>query len=298
MDFAIEEMRKQGHDVEVLYYENSPLQFKYNNIIHKTTSGIGKLFGLNAKKEAREKALKKRFKNQKFDFTLMIHGQYLNHATHQFLKSISKKYVAYFFDSLAKMPEQKTIAQHFDTVFSYEPIDCETEGYRFITNFIPTEKYRSNHFDYDVFNISAHDHRLPTLKKLAHTFAEQKVTFKFILYSKKIDALEHFEITNKKIDFQEIGALLQKTKCIVDIQRNEQKGLSFRPFEALGNEKKLITNNPEIQKYSFFNPNNILIINTSNFSVPKDFFDSPYQEIPGKIYDAFTVESWVKQILV
>ena len=32
MDFAVEEMKRQGHEVEVLYYEDAPLKFEYNNI--------------------------------------------------------------------------------------------------------------------------------------------------------------------------------------------------------------------------------------------------------------------------
>lgn len=297
MDFAVEEMKKQGHDVDVLYYEDKPLRFEYRNFLHRVESGVYKIFGKNAKHLAREKALKSSLKGKNYDVTLMIHGQYLNHATHRFLKSISKRYIAYFFDSLAKMPKQKKIAHHFDTVFSYEPIDCKTQGYQFITNFILTEKYRSKSFKYTVFNISAHDHRLPVLKKLAHQLSEQKILFKFILYSNKFRQLEHFEITHEKIDFQEIGKILRESKCIVDIQRSEQEGLSFRPFEALGNNKKLITTNQDIIHYDFYNPHNIQVINEKNITLDAEFLNSDYQPISCDIYHKYTLENWVNLIL-
>lgn len=297
MDLAVEEMKRQGHEVEVLYYESDPLQFQYQNLWHKTTSGISKLVGLNAKKKAREKALRQYLKEQKFDYTLVIHGQYLNTATHIFLKSISQKYVAYFFDSLAKMPDQKKIAHYFDTVFSYEPEDCENENYTFITNFIPTEKLRSTTYKHTVFNISAYDHRWSKLNRLAQYLAQNNIDFKFKLYSTKHNSLPHFEITPRKMALPEIEDQIKTTKIMVDIQRKDQKGLSFRPFEALGNHKKLITDNPEIKKYDFYKPENILIIDIQNIQIPENFLSFPYQAISPDIYQQYTLTTWVQKIL-
>lgn len=62
MDFAVEEMKRQGHEVEVIYFENHTLKFEYKNIFHKASAGIGKVFGENAKKNARETSLKSELK--------------------------------------------------------------------------------------------------------------------------------------------------------------------------------------------------------------------------------------------
>lgn len=297
MDFAVEEMKRQGHEVEVLYYEDAPLKFEYKNIFHKISAGIGKLFGENAKKKAREKALKKIFREKAFDYTLIIHGQYLNQETHVFIKSISKKYVAYLFDSLTKMPEQKKIAHHFDKVFSYEPEDCKTEDYTFITNFIATDQLRSETHKFLIFNISAYDHRWPKLNRLAEYLHQHKIDFKFILFSKKRKSFKLFSVTTTKLPISEIEDYIRDCKIMVDMQRKDQKGLSFRPFEALGNHKKLITNNPEIKKYDFYNENNILVIDPENIQIPSEFLNSSYQEVPVKVYNKYTIETWVKTIL-
>lgn len=297
MDFAVEEMKRQGHEVEVLYYEDAPLKFEYNNIFHKISAGIGKLFGENAKKKAREEALKKRFRGKSFDYTLIIHGQYLNQETHVFLKSISKKYVTYFFDSLTKMPEQRKLAHYFDEVFSYEPEDCKSESYTFIPNFIATDKLRSDSHKHQIFNISAYDHRWNKLNRLAEYLHQHKIDFKFIIFSKKRKSFKLFSVTTAKLPISEIEDYIRDCKIMVDIQRKDQKGLSFRPFEALGNHKKLITNNPEIKKYDFYNENNILVINPEDIHIPKEFLASNYQEVPADIYKKYTVETWVKTIL-
>lgn len=297
MDFAVEEMKRQGHEVEVFYFEDESLDFQYKSIVHKACCGISKLMGNNAKKNYREKALKFKLKNESFDFTLMIHGQYLNDETHQFLKSITKKYVAYFFDSLTKMPEQKKIAHHFDKVFSYEPEDCEKYGYEFITNFIPSTALKSQESDFKVFNISTQDHRFSLLRKIAEYFNEKQIQYHFMLYSKKGKEIQNFEISSRKIDFQTIANHIKNATCLLDIQRKDQKGLSFRPYEAIGNHKKLITTNPEIQSYDFYHPNNILVIDPEKIKIPKDFLETDYQALPQEIYEKYTLRNWVKKIL-
>ncbi|MFI3384360.1 hypothetical protein V5G93_24160, partial [Escherichia albertii] len=51
---------------------------------------------------------------------------------------------------------------------------------------------------------------------------------------------------------------VQRAKCLLDINQSGQTGLTLRVLEALFFSKKLITNNPDIAKYNFYNPNNIM----------------------------------------
>src|SRR5690606_3371074 len=55
---------------------------------------------------------------------------------------------------------------------------------------------------------------------------------------------------------------LQKVKestALLDLQASVHKGISFRVFEAIGYNKKVITTNDAVQKYDFYNPQNIMI---------------------------------------
>ena len=295
MDIAVAEMRRQGHEVTVFYYEEPPLKFSYQNKWDQTKAGVQKLLGKNAKKEARETALKTQLKDKKFDFTLLIHGQYLNHETHIFLKSISERYVAYFFDSLAKMPEQKKIEKYFDTVFSFEPDDCKEFGYQFITNFIPAQNFKSEKFDYCVFNIGGRDERFSETQKLAAYLDEKEISHRFVLFDKS--KTPGFEQIEQKLTVFDVLPMIQKSKIMLDMQRYEQKGLTFRVFEALGNDKKILTTNTDIVRYDFYSPKNILIFNPDDIHIPKEFLKEPYQPINVDIIQKYTVENWVHKIL-
>ena len=100
---------------------------------------------------------------------------------------------------------------------------------------------------------------------------------------------------SKKIPLKNLLELYTETKIIVDIVQGNQSGLSFRVFEAMALDKKIITNNPNIKNYNFYNPNNILIIDDElQFDTP--FFETDYTPIPNAIYNQYTIDSWVNVI--
>jgi predicted secreted protein len=72
--------------------------------------------------------------------------------------------------------------------------------------------------------------------------------------------------------------------------------LSFRVFEAMAYQKKIITNNKSIMEYDFYNPNNILVLQNNTYEFESSFFETAYQPIAKEIYDKYTVQSWVKKI--
>lgn len=297
MDFAVDEMRNQGHEVEVYYYDKPPFEFSYQNSFHKGISGIKKVVGINERKNHRHNFLVTKLKYKKFDKTIVIHGQYLEDKTLAFLQSISHERIAFFFDSLGKMPRQKRIVDFFDTIYSYDPNDCKNEGFRFLNNFIPTERYRNGQYDYLIFNISSLDQRLEIFQNLANYLNLQHISYQFQLCNSRLKHLENFTINPKRIDAKEILPLIKNCKIMVDIQRKDQSGLSFRPFEAMGNQKKLITNHQAIKEYDFYNPQNIWIIDEENIQIPNEFLLSDYQKIPDEIYQQYTLKSWVQHIL-
>lgn len=71
-------------------------------------------------------------------------------------------------------------------------------------------------------------------------------------------------LTQKTIRYSEMIAVLAISKAQIEIQHPSKKGLTTRAFESLGTKTKLITTNPAIRQYDFYNSNNILIIDRNN----------------------------------
>ena len=90
---------------------------------------------------------------------------------------------------------------------------------------------------------------------------------------------------------------LKKCKIVLDLQRPKQKGLSFRVFESLAFNKKLITLNKEILKYDFYNSQNILVIkDLKHIDIPNSFLKSDYKKVDNKILEKYHISKWVKEV--
>ena len=65
----------------------------------------------------------------------------------------------------------------------------------------------------------------------------------------------------------------------------------------MGYKKKLITTNPDVVNYDFYNPNNIMVVNEQNFETIRDFLSTPYEDISKELYDKYTIDGWLHKIL-
>ena len=74
-------------------------------------------------------------------------------------------------------------------------------------------------------------------------------------------------------------------------------GLSFRFFEALKYEKKIITDNFSVKEYDFYNPNNIFILHKDNLENLETFLHSDYQKLPPELVEKYSFSSWIYDCL-
>ena len=93
---------------------------------------------------------------------------------------------------------------------------------------------------------------------------------------------------------------LQKVKnclAVVDFVQFENYGLSFRVFDALCFDKKLITTNQAVAACDFFHPDNIFIWNGESLDGLEDFFRRPYHPVLEEIKNKYAFGNWVRRIL-
>jgi hypothetical protein len=71
----------------------------------------------------------------------------------------------------------------------------------------------------------------------------------------------------------------------------------MRSLEAFGAHKKLITTNQSIRDYDFYSPNNICIIDRKNPQIPNSFFKEAFTPPELNLYQRYSLEGWVNEIL-
>jgi hypothetical protein len=240
--------------------------------------------------------------NEIQDIILTIKADFIDPKSLMEFKKYTAKSITFVNDSIARYPKTVSILKYFDEVYSFEKEDCEKYNLKFKTNFIynyTNNNPKISNFKYQLFNISSRDKRTSTILKIAQKLKIDNIKFKIFIFDNKYKIKENKLVTilRKSISLDEVNKYIENSQILLDIQRKKQKGLTFRVFESLGLEKKLITSNEDVKTYDFYNPNNILVIDVKNPVFPKSFFEKPYQSIPEEIINKYLVENWVETLI-
>lgn len=295
-------LQAEGH--QVVHINFNAFKYKYPNLLHKIGNFFYKnLFNKNLKHEYYgSKILEKLAQNPiKQDVLLTLKGDFIDPNSLKLFKNYTNQSIAFFNDNIKRYPNIKNVISCFDEVYSFEKKDCQNHNLKFVTNFIYETNLHASKIEIttDLFNISSAGKRDTFLQQIAENLNKNKVKFKFIIFDKnKSRTNSLIEITNQPISLEEVNNLIKQSKTLLDIHREGQDGLTFRVFESLGLQKKLITTNKDIANYDFYNPSNILIIDFKNPVIQKSFFETPYVPVPSQILNTYTIKGWVENVIL
>lgn len=246
-----------------------------------------------------------------YDYIFVIKGTNLSQKFLLKLEECKALKVLYLWDAVNKYPHILEIAKYFDKVISFDSIDAKKYSFKFLPLFFSEENQDSSLIKYDLSFIGVvHSSRYQYLNKIKciakeknleyyiYMYLTNKVNYFMLKYIKKIIPLNAriTEFQFKSLDTTEVNKIYDCSKIIVDFQSNNQSGLTMRTIEALGKNKKIITNNQYIREYDFFDSNNILILSENLLSISDDFFNTPYKKIDCKIKNKYYLRNWVKEI--
>jgi hypothetical protein len=295
----VDELIYQGH--EAIHIKLSNFKYQYKHFFEKLNNFASKIFlGKNVKKiKTEEYVLNILDSNQKFDYILAINPERISKQTHRIIKKHTKQYIAYLYDSLERHNAKSLLHDIFDKIYSFDKNDVKEYNLNFLPNYIHLSKITEQRKTKNtVFSISSIDERLETYNKIAQQLTDLHISFKFLFFDKKLKATLHPKtiFTTKKLNQNEIMSEILTSEVILDVVRNNQIGLSFRIFDALALEKKIITTNIDIKNYDFYNPKNILILDKNNIVIDPIFFETAYEKIPNTIFESYTLKNWTKTI--
>lgn len=297
----INELQKQG--AEASHINLIDFKYKHPSLAHRIGNAIGKLlFKRNVKKLKRQEYVVQQLKAlPPQDIVLVIRPDLLDKKTHLAIKQLTKKYYAYLYDSTRRFPVDNLLNGIFDKMFSFDEEDVKKYGFEHISNYIylPKKAIKPRQsFDYTVFMVISGDERLATLNIIAEKLDLIGIDYKFIVRASRRPPGLHSGIDYSKEEIwqEEMMQYLDKSEVFLDLIRHGHNGLSFRVFEAMAYQKKLITTNASVKNYEFYNPNNIMVIDPDNVVIDKAFFELPYQPVDEAIYNKYTVEAWVRKV--
>lgn len=241
----------------------------------------------------------------KTDYALIIRPDLLSDDVIKKVKNTTVKIIGYQWDGLDRFPAVYDKIRFFDQFFVFDKKDLAVDKRcKSITNFYFDHLFGQEEIrNTDVYFIGSYvESRMQILTDLAVFFKDNNFISDINIIGRQkkhilppvVTGINH---STEIIDFKKNYQHIKKTKAVLDLIDDAHTGLSFRVFEAIGFKKKLITNNPEVAKYDFYNPNNIFVIGERNIEDIKDFMQIPFEELPEDIHRKYGFENWLRNIL-
>lgn len=285
----------------------------HSNFSERATNAVSKIFlNKNLKTEKRQKFVLSSLDDLGHqDQILVLNPDAFDLSTLEKIKKHTDRLITYLYDSLDRFPVEAEKLKLFDKIFSFDTADVGVHEFEKLTNYIYLShvSYETQNPEMDLFYITSYDNkRVSYIKLLAKKLIESGLKFQIIIIGKKgwknqlknmlikIPENLHIIFSIKKICHAKLPKYYKNSKALLDLTRENQYGLSFRVFEALALEKKIITDNESIKSYDFYNPHNILVLNKTCSNLEKSFFESPYEKIPEDIYNYYTLDHWVERV--
>lgn len=253
-----------------------------------------------------------------YDYVFVIKCEMMPIEIIKKLKGIFSKatFCLYLYDSLDNIKGIKTKLDYFDRVLSFDMEDTSRYSQMIFRPLFFIDDYKKTfnnqkEYKYDVSFIGTiHSDRYKVIKAIKDAADKNQYKYFFYWYLQSKFMYYFYKLTKrefrgaKKEDFQfakisssEIAEVIDKTKVVLDVQHPKQTGLTMRTIEMIGMHKKLITTNQSIKKYNFYNSYNIAVIDRSAFEIPEGFLDKAYQEIEEDIYNKYSLENWIIEVL-
>jgi len=286
-------------------------KFKYSNLKDRIYNFIRKtLF----KDYSYKDKLKQKISEQKIidqlalidqvDYALIIRADVLSIKTINIIKSKAKQTSAYQWDGLNRFPLIYETISLFDHFFVFDTQDLSTPFTRPITNFYFDHLDTSNLVSQNkaIFIGSYFENRNKVLQNIVTKLNTNGVDTQIKIYSDNKNEIQKI----KKLNFEHLKSIMTYEEnlqhifsmdILIDVHVNEHNGLSFRFFEGLGFNKKVITTNQSVKHYDFYNKNNIFIWGEDKDSELIEFISSPYCPIPSEIKYKYSFENWIKYVL-
>lgn len=245
------------------------------------------------------------------DFALCIRANVYPLEIIEEIRQKSKKCVNYQWDGIDAHPDILNYLHYFDDFFVFDKNDiAKYPEYKFkpTTNFYfdyPIVKENSKKHNGIYFLGGHQESRVKDISQFLDEIVKLGENPDFYVISKNNRAKSafnsnpyiHYVESSNALSFAENLQKVAACKVVVDFLNDVHQGLSFRTFDALCFNKKLITNNKNIKQYEFYHPNNILVWTGENRDELAEFLQTPYIPLKPEIKEKYAFSHWFKTLV-
>lgn len=181
-------------------------------------------------------------------------------------------------------------------IWSYDPQDCKTYGYRHNTQFFFDDLAAladedAGPGDGSVLFVGRDKSRLQRIGALSEELKAAGHGLKTHVVPQLPFGFDNV-LRTPFIPYAENVRLVRTASAVLDLPAHSSCGLSLRVMEALFFNRKLITANSAVKDTDFYDPDNILVLDEGRISL-EEFLSRPCRPVDRQIRDRYLLSSWL-----
>lgn len=241
--------------------------------------------------------------------TILLHGSWLVEGIPHWIRKKAKKskedlrIIWWYWNRVVSIDHPDKISDDDCEKWSFDQKNCKEYNMNFNTQyyFQSMKMLEQSSIKNDIYYLGSDGGRLPMLMGLYQQFEQMNLKVDYNILATKhtmyYEKYPHCFIENK-IEYKENLRHIGECKAILEIIREGQSGQTLRPLEALFHQKKLITNDSNIDSMVYYHPDNIFILGKNEIDQLPEFLEKPYHPIPQHIIDIYESEAWLKRFFM
>ena len=185
--------------------------------------------------------------------------------------------------------------------WSFDRKDCQKYGMQFgDTYYFPPEEFDcTENFDNSIFYVGINrPGRKELITRLSDYLKKNSLNYRFNLTAIPTESTAVKAQYSPRMRYEEIIDAIRTSASVLDLNRENQSGMTLRPMEALFFKRKLVTNNKAITQYRIYDEKNTFILKKDNFDGLDNFLIEPYidSQINEKKREIYSFTEWLRRI--
>lgn len=183
-------------------------------------------------------------------------------------------------------------------IWTYDEYDSSKYGIRLIsggayyTSFVVPKQQP----EYDVIYVGADKGRGEYILELEKKMNSLGLKTKFVIVANgRLSKRKSYY--KKFMPYDEIVDLVSRSKAVLNVALENQKGITIRDMESLFFDVKLLTTNKNIVNTDIYNPNNVYVIDGLNIDDLQKFMDLPHTPLSDEIKNRYTFDNYIEEVI-
>lgn len=202
--------------------------------------------------------------NDSDQYYIIFGNAVLNTLDDRFIRKLNSKknihLILYFSDPVdsyfARLAKLRVNRNYFSYIFTFDSADAKKYGYILMRNLYSVSNVKPDmSTKSDICFIGENKGRLEKLQQICDECKKNHVHYNFRMTRvRNSDERQDGIIYNRRIPYLETIAQAKASNCLLEILQEGQTGVTFRYYEAVCYNKKLLTNNPDVINLPYYDP--------------------------------------------